>query len=51
MNKIELSTRKEWDANNANDVEKMVGEVKKMKDELCNVWIKNHNMKVSLTNL
>ena len=46
MNETKSSTRGEWDVN---DVHQIVDEVKKLKDELRRVWIKNHNIEAILT--
>jgi hypothetical protein len=45
MNETKSSTRGEW---GVNDVHQIVDEVKKLKDELRRVWIKNHNIEVTL---
>jgi len=44
MNAIKLTTGGERGVNDANDVCRIVDEVRKLKDDLHRVWIKNHNM-------
>jgi hypothetical protein len=44
MNEIKLTTGGERGVNDANDVHRIVDEVRKLKDDLHRVWIKNHNM-------
>ena len=40
-----------WREEGANDVYWIVDEVKKLKDKLCRVWIKNHNIKAILASV
>jgi len=49
--KIELIMRWDGGTNDANDVKQIENEMNKMKDELCRVWIKNHNIKFILTSV
>jgi len=51
MNAIKLTMRGERGVNDANDVHRIVDEVRKLKDDLHRVWIKNHNMKATLTSV
>jgi len=44
MNAIKLTTGGEKGVNDVNDVRRIVDEVRKLKDDLHRVWIKNHNM-------
>jgi hypothetical protein len=48
INKIELIMRV---STNVNDIELILDKVKRMKDELHWVWIKNHNIKASIANI
>jgi hypothetical protein len=36
---------------NVNDIELILDKIKRMKDELHWVWIKNHNMKTNIANI
>jgi hypothetical protein len=51
MNAIKLTMRGERGVNDANDVHRIVDEVRKLKDDLHRVWIKNHNMKATLASV
>jgi len=49
MNEIELTA--EGDVNDNNDVHRIIDYMKKLKDKLHRVWIKNHNIKTTLVSV
>jgi hypothetical protein len=51
MNEIELTARREGGVNDTNDIHRIIDYMKKLKDKLHKVWIKNHNIKITLVSI